>query len=112
MNAPAPSPNLIDVHQANQSFDIPLVEETYPFADESRASVLQFITDLQKYHRRRNFSHRERFGAPDPASERVIDDLADALERAKQLIQQAQQSSVPLILESSINFRLSPEPRG
>lgn len=108
MNAPLKLDQAVDAKNNGQSIEIPLSGEPCS-ADDSRISILQIITDLQNHHRRRNFSHQERFGRPDPLYEKIIADLAEAFEQARQLIEHAQASRVPVVVESSIKLSLSPQ---
>lgn len=108
MNAPAVSPDLVNTAEASPSLDIPLLGGKLG-ADDSRQYVLQMIHNLQGYHRKRNFSHQERFGEPDPLSESVLHELAAAFESAKQLIDQARDGNAALVIESSIKVKFAPQ---
>ena len=108
MNAPAGS-MVIDVEATlEDAMDIPLLDSRY-CADEARQCALQVIAELRKYHRLRNHSHLERFGEPDPVCERALSDLEGAFSAAKTLIEAAERSGSPVVLESSIKLRLLPE---
>ena len=111
MNAPLKLDQAVDAKNNGQSIEIPLSGEPCS-ADDSRISILQIISDLQNHHRRRNFSHQERFGRSDPFYETMLADLADAFERAKQLLEEAQDSRVPVVVESSIKVSVSPQQHG
>ena len=106
MNAPVYGLNAIEEASAGGSLEIPLVNGGY-CGEESAECVLQMIADLQSYHRRRVFSHQERFGVPDPLSEQALHDLARAHERATRLIKEARGSSVALTLEPTLKVSVS-----
>ena len=108
MNAPVTGVNLADLQQADGTLEIPLVDGSQ-CAEHSRDSVMQMINDLQTYHRRRNFSHQERFGRPDPLSEQALEGLDRALESASRLIEDAEDSSVALTIESTIKVTVAPQ---
>lgn len=93
--------NAIEKYITDESPEIPLVDGGY-CARESPECVLQMIADLQSYHRRRIFSHQERFGVPDPLSEQALNDLARAHKSATQLIEQASGGNVALTLEPTL----------
>ncbi len=106
MNAPVSWLNAVAESNTDGSLEIPLVDGGYR-GEESAECVLQMITDLQSYHRRRVFSHQERFGVPDPLSEQALHDLARAQKRALQLIKQARGSNVALRLEPTLKVSVA-----
>lgn len=108
MNAPLVSIERTEADTASNALDIPLVDGQFS-ADDSRAYILQVINELRRYHQRRNFSHQERFGAADPHSEMALTELASALESVMQLIKQADDRKMSLIIESSISVKLVPQ---
>jgi hypothetical protein len=73
--------------------------------EASRECLLQIITDLGNYYRRRNLSHREKFGSTDPEAEAVIRELAIAYEQARQCFSASDGNGVSSV-ESSISLRL------
>ncbi len=105
MNAPAFNINNTERSQSNNSLDIALLDDNIGI-DDSRDSILNLLNHLQNYHRRRNFSHWERFGKPDPWSEKMLAQLTDAHECAVKLIRQAKDNQTSLEIESSIRLKL------
>lgn len=106
MNAPMPTTDYFRNRSDTNSLEIQLVDRESD-SEDSQQALLQILSDLQSYYRRRNFSHEERFGSPDPFSEAVLYDLANAYNKARQCIDAGLGAS--LRLESSIT--LTPSPR-
>ena len=92
--------------RAKGSLDIPVLKGEF-CAQDSQQNVLQLLVDLKNHHHRRNFSHQERFGKPDPWSEAMLADLDAALEDTRQFIKISQERNIPFTVESSIKVRLS-----
>ena len=108
MNAPMVNVESTKAGKGKKSLDIPLVDGELD-ADDSREYLLQLIDDLRGYHQRRNFSHQECFGAPDPLSEKALDELSTAFENARFLVEHAHDSQLRLVIESSIRVKLAPQ---
>jgi len=85
------------------SMEIPLLGGKF-YTDDSHGSILELLLDLQSYHQQRNFSHQERFGKPDPWSEKMLVNLHEALEQTKFLIDQAKSQAATLSLKSSMTL--------
>ncbi|TDG15979.1 hypothetical protein E2F43_07075 [Seongchinamella unica] len=109
MNAPVSGIGIGESSAVGEHLEIPLVNGGY-CARESADCVLQMIADLRSYHRRRMFSHQERFGVPDPFSERALNDLAKAHESATRLIEEASGSRVELSLEPTLKVSVAATP--
>ncbi|MCW8879092.1 MAG: hypothetical protein OQJ89_06120 [Kangiellaceae bacterium] len=103
MNAPACSILPDDKSGAIDLLSVPILDGVFN-AEESREPVLQLLLDLLSFHQKRNFNHQERFGQPDPWSEKMQAALTEALENAKRMIDDANQSNTPLVLESGIRI--------
>ncbi len=105
MNAPVPiiSPNEKD--DVRNLLEIPLLDGVFD-ADDSHEPILQLLHDLQRYHQKRNFSHKERFGKPDPWSVTMLDRLSQAISESKQMIEDARHSNIPLVVDSSIRIEI------
>ncbi len=101
MNAAAHSICSVESRGVN-TCDIPILGGLHT-VDHSREPVMQLLLDIQNYHRRRNFSHKERFGEPDPWSEGMLENLDTAISRVKQMMEDAEYSGMPVSLESSFH---------
>ena len=106
MNASVSELSIGDKSGVGGELEIPLVEGGY-CARESADCVMQMIADLRSYHRRRIFSHQERFGVPDPFSEHALNELARAQESATRLIKEAQGRRLELTLEPTLKVSLA-----
>ena len=104
---------LQDIGLAKAGKESALLEVPLVLAEGDSASsgecTLQIINDLQRYYQQRNFSHKERFGAPDPLSEAVLRDLSNAYDSAILWLNWAQGGNTPTRLESSISLKLVAE---
>jgi len=107
MNATVPGLSAGEKSGGDEHLEIPLVNGGSS-APESAECVLQMIADLRSYHRRRIFSHQERFGVPDPFSERALNELAQAHESATRLIEEARGNSLELTLEPTVKVSIAP----
>jgi hypothetical protein len=105
MNAPLYCKSSAKEDSFVNALDVPIMDGLYS-ADDSREPVLKLLIDLQNYHQVRNFSHRERFGKPDPWSEKMLANLAEAITNAKQIIEDARHSDRPISVESSIRIKM------
>ena len=109
MNAPATGLDYGHKSAGGEYLEIPLVEAGNA-TEESAECVLQMIADLRSYHRRRTFSHKERFGTPDPLSEKALEDLACAHESATRLIEEARESSMTVTLAPTLKISVAAQP--
>ena len=104
MNAPAPGLDYGHKRVGGDYLEIPLAGNA---TEESAECVLQMIADLKSYHRRRIFSHKERFGTPDPLSEKALQDLACAHESATRLIEEARENSMAVTLVPTLKISVA-----
>lgn len=109
MNAPAPGLDYGHKRVGGDYLEIPLVGNA---TEESAECVLQLIADLKSYHRRRIFSHKERFGTPDTLAEKALQDLDCAHESATRLIEEARESSMTVTLAPTLKISLASVSRG
>lgn len=73
---------------------MPLVSLAGP-DEASRECLLQIIMDLSNYCRRRNLSHREKFGSTDPEIEEAIRELVIAYAHARQWFSDSDDREAP-----------------
>lgn len=73
---------------------------------ELQEPVLQMLSDLIDYHQVRNRSHIERYGRPDAWSEEMLAQLHEAVEIAKEMIEQGEDYDIDLRIESTIKVTL------
>lgn len=106
MNATVPGLGAKGSVDAGQQVEIPLVKGGDGMRD-SADCVLQMIADLRSYHRRRIFSHQERFGVPDPYSEQALDELSRAHASATRLIEEARGGALELRLEPTLKVAVT-----
>ena len=99
MNAPL---RALDASRDSEALTIPLV--AHDASDNTSAEcVLQVISDLKKLYQRRNFSHLERFGKPEPLAQSVLEQLDRAQEDTLAWLAQARASNRQPRLHSAIS---------
>lgn len=97
-----------DRGKTNEEFlQVSLIEE--PLDSESTCvPVLQLLKALGQYHRLRDFSHRERFGAPDPQSTQALAELRQARQSLQALASTAEGNAGHMLIEASLNLKMTP----
>ena len=87
---------------------LPLMQEPLLLGD-SGMPLLELLSAMRSYHQRRDFSHRERFGAPDQASERALLQLDEAQRVLQRLAADASDTERNILVQAQLSVTLTAE---
>lgn len=103
MNAPIPELRVSNTPEIDGALQVSLLHEPLR-SNESDIPLIELLSAIGQYHRRRDLSHQERFGTHDQQSKRAIDQLK-ALE---QLLHSANSENEDFVVEASLKIELVP----
>ena len=93
--------------QSNENLlEVSLMEEALD-CDTAGTSLLQLLAALRQYHRVRDLSHQERFGAPDPQSQQALSQLEEVRQSLQALSKGADETQRNIRIEACLNLRMS-----
>lgn len=73
--------------------------------DEAKEVLLTLLNHKINFHRMRNFSSEERYGKPDPVSEKRLSELYESRDQVLSLLTNATASGYKLEIESLVSIR-------
>lgn len=107
MNAPTRGLPPQEDQAAQDLVRVSLMEEPLR-CDKTGVPILQLLEALQKFHQLRDFSHQERFGAPDEQSRRALLELGEARQSLNTLTSSMSDGKDDFIIEAFLNVRMAP----
>lgn len=84
-----------------------LIDGTFS-PDEARQILMTLVQDKISFHRRNDWSDRERQGEPNPAGGKRINELRATREKLDTFLAQAESQSMELVISCNIDISLRP----
>ncbi len=85
MNAPIPDRVTDDRAAQAEAFTVALLDGPLR-CDKSGVAVLELLAALRNFHQLRDFSHQERFGAPDGQARQALSQLGELQQSLRELV--------------------------
>jgi hypothetical protein len=80
--------------------------------DEARQVLMTLIHDKISFHHRNDWSRRERLGDTDPPGTRRVDQLIATREELKDMLADAEEGGMKLVINCNIDITLESEANG
>jgi ribosomal protein L22 len=93
-------------HQMKSSEKLSLIEGKFS-AEEAKEVLMNVYLTKINFHKRKNFSSKERFGIHDHTAEKRIPELKKCLDKMLEFVADAQNQNKTLIVTSEINISIS-----
>jgi hypothetical protein len=107
MNAPIPDSVTDDGVTPAEAFTVSLLDGPLR-CEQSGVAVLELLAAMRNFHQLRDFSHQERFGAPDGQSRQALSQLGEVQQSLRQLVADAGGKEGAVVVEASLNVRMVP----
>ena len=107
MNAPIPEVVTDDSSVQDEAFTVPLLDGPLR-CDKSGVAVLELLATMRNVHQLRDFSHQERFGAPDGQSRQELLQLGEMQQSLRERVSGAGVDDVDVVVEASLRVRMVP----
>ena len=106
MNAPLREPQYDTSTVADDSIHLPLMQQAL-VQEDSGVPLIELLAALRKYYQLRDFSHRERFGAPDSATAQALVELDDMQRSLQRLAADARDSDRTILVNAQLSVQLT-----
>ena len=108
MNAPMPEALVQDRSDNEDAYSVSLLEGPL-CCDKAGVAVLELLATMRNYHQLRDFSHQERFGAPDQQSQKALAALGDVQRSLQALAASSDGAGQELVVEASLSVKMVPK---
>ena len=106
MNAPLPKPQYRASTVTDDSIHVPLMQQAL-VQEDSGVPLIELLAALRHFYQLRTFSLRERFGAPDRATEQALAKLDEMQTSLQRLAADARNSNKTILVDAQLSVQLT-----